>query len=119
LKKTNPSSSSKDSSADEEPYLYLTTRGRQTGRPREIEIWFTQREGFYYVIAEYETSHWLRNLQADPHVTVKVGAKRFQAEARVLMSESDLELQGQVQQLSRSKYGWGDGIVVELIPMPS
>src|SRR5438445_328723 len=34
-------------------YLYLTTTGRRTGRPREIEIWFTQRRGRYYLIAEH------------------------------------------------------------------
>jgi hypothetical protein len=26
-------------------YLYLTTTGRVTGQPREIEIWFTERGG--------------------------------------------------------------------------
>ena len=32
-------------------FLYLTTIGRRTGLPREIEIWFTERDGRYYVIA--------------------------------------------------------------------
>ncbi|MBI3800677.1 MAG: nitroreductase family deazaflavin-dependent oxidoreductase [Deltaproteobacteria bacterium] len=37
--------------AVEPPYLYLTTTGRRSGQPREIEIWFTQCAGQYYVIA--------------------------------------------------------------------
>ena len=47
-------------------FLYLTTIGRASGEPREIEIWFTQRDGRFYVIAEYETSHWVQNLRANP-----------------------------------------------------
>src|SRR2546422_4986838 len=62
LKKTGPSSSLKDSNPDREPYLYLSTQGRRSGLPREIEIWFTQRDGRFYLIAEYSTSHWVQNL---------------------------------------------------------
>jgi hypothetical protein len=29
-------------------YLYLTTTGRVTGQAREIEIWFTERDGHFY-----------------------------------------------------------------------
>jgi hypothetical protein len=28
-------------------YLYLTTTGRVTGQPREIEIWFTEHGGHF------------------------------------------------------------------------
>ena len=36
----------------EAEFLYLTTTGRRSGMPREIEIWFTRVDGHYYVIAE-------------------------------------------------------------------
>src|SRR6202453_5331137 len=72
LKKTNRNSSSKTNSFDGEQYLYLTTRGRSSGLPREIEIWFTHRDGRFYLIAEYPTSNWVRNLEADSHVQVRV-----------------------------------------------
>jgi deazaflavin-dependent oxidoreductase (nitroreductase family) len=101
---------------DPEPYLYLTTRGRNSGQPREIEIWFTGHSDRFYVIAEHLTSNWLLNLRAKPEVQVRVGEKAFPARARVLSSERDLELIQTVQELSRKKYGWGDGLVVELIP---
>jgi hypothetical protein len=46
-------------------YLYLTTTGRRTSRPREIEIWFTQRGGRYYLVAEHrERAQWVKNLRA-------------------------------------------------------
>ena len=34
------------------PYLYVTSRGRVTGLPREIEIWFVASEGNLYILAE-------------------------------------------------------------------
>jgi deazaflavin-dependent oxidoreductase (nitroreductase family) len=114
LKKTSPSSSSKASKIESEQFLYLTTRGRTTGRARDIEIWFTQHEGRFYVIAEYETSHWLQNLRAHPEVQVRVGGQSFPARARVLSPDADVHLHRTIQDLSRAKYGWGDGTVVEL-----
>ena len=115
MKQTNPSSSSKGSSRDREQYLYLTTRGRKSGRAREIEIWFTERQGRFYVIAEYPTSHWVQNVRADSAVQVRVGERSFGARARVL-GEADADLRGEIEELSRHKYGWGDGTVVELNP---
>jgi deazaflavin-dependent oxidoreductase (nitroreductase family) len=100
-------------------FLYLTTRGRKTGRPREIEIWFTQRGDHFYTIAEYPTSHWIQNLRAHSQVQVRVAGKSFAAQARVLSPETDAPLLAEVQNLSREKYGWGEGSVVELIPEPN
>lgn len=103
-------------------YLYLTTRGRTSGLPREIEIWFTQDSGKFYLIAEHATSHhWVRNLQADPNVQVRVAGRKFAARARVrvLSPETDSALIAVIQALSRQKYRWGDGLVVELAPEQS
>ena len=102
--------------AAEAQYLYLTTKGRRSGLPREIEIWFTCHQGRYYVIAEYCTSYWVQNLQADARVQVRVGEKSFDATARVIVAEGEPELQSAVRQLSQKKYGWGEGLIVELAP---
>jgi deazaflavin-dependent oxidoreductase (nitroreductase family) len=96
------------------PYLYLTTIGRRSGTPHEIEIWFTQLADRYYVIAEHgEKAQWVRNLMRNARVRVRVGAEEFSAEARV---EADAETIRTVRGLSEAKYGWGDGLVVALIP---
>lgn len=100
----------------EPDYLYLTTTGRSTGLPREIEIWFTCRDGFYYVIAEYSTSQWVQNVSANGNVAVRLGEERFAARARIIDPAAEPVLHAAVQQLSREKYGWGDGVVVELQP---
>jgi deazaflavin-dependent oxidoreductase (nitroreductase family) len=114
LKKTNRNSSSKTNSFDREQYLYLTTRGRSSGLPREIEIWFTHRDERFYLIAEYPTSQWIRNLQAHPQAQVRVSGESFAAQARIVSPKTEPDLHDAVADLSRQKYGWGEGTIVEL-----
>jgi deazaflavin-dependent oxidoreductase (nitroreductase family) len=98
-------------------YLYLTTTGRPTGLPREVEIWFTEHGGCYYVIAEHrERTHWVQNLLANPAVRVRVGDVTFTGRARVVDPSADPERVRQVRALSDKKYGWSDGLIVELTP---
>jgi deazaflavin-dependent oxidoreductase (nitroreductase family) len=98
-------------------YLYLTTTGRRSGLPREIEIWFTEHEGHFYVIAEHrERAQWVRNIQADPRVRVRVGDRVFDATARPLSEQDELDLVRTIRSLSDAKYGWSDGLVVEIAP---
>jgi deazaflavin-dependent oxidoreductase (nitroreductase family) len=97
-------------------YLYLTTRGRSSGLPREIEIWFTHQQGRYYVIAEHgEGTQWVRNLQADPQVRIRVGAESLAGLARVVDVAAEPTLVAAVQERFREKYGWGEGLVVEIV----
>ncbi|HXG91335.1 MAG TPA: nitroreductase family deazaflavin-dependent oxidoreductase [Blastocatellia bacterium] len=96
-------------------YLYLTTTGRKTGLPREIEIWFVEREGKYYVLAElFHRAQWVKNIIANPRVRVRVGDAEFEATARVLDEVRDQATWQAAQQLSREKYDWGEGLPVEI-----
>jgi deazaflavin-dependent oxidoreductase (nitroreductase family) len=98
-------------------YLYLTTIGRRTGLPRQIEIWFTKRQGRFYIIAEHrERAQWVLNILADSHVQVRVGDRSFVAVARPVSEEREPDLVSAVKTLSDTKYGWSDGLVVEIIP---
>jgi deazaflavin-dependent oxidoreductase (nitroreductase family) len=98
-------------------FLYLTTTGRRSGQPREIEIWFTRHDGRHYLIAEHLwDTHWVQNLLADPRVGVRVGDERFSARARVVDGAAEPALHERIQELSEKKYGWGDGLIVELTP---
>jgi len=97
-------------------YLYLTTTGRKTGRPREIEIWFVASGGRFYVLAEhFHDAQWVKNLVRNPRVRVRVGDRTFDARARPLDPARDSEAWQTAQRLAREKYGWGDGLPVELI----
>jgi deazaflavin-dependent oxidoreductase (nitroreductase family) len=104
------------SDAQPEQSLYLTTSGRRTRLPRTIEIWFTEFQGCFYCIAEYDTSKWVGNIRANPAATWRVGERHFAGKARVLDPQRDAYALMMVQQLSRAKYGWGEGTVVELKP---
>lgn len=103
--------------SSEPRYLYLTTTGRRSRRPRRIEIWFTRHDGCYYLVAEHGLrARWVQNLLADPAVAVRVGTRRFRARARVVDHRAERSLVGAVRRRSEAKYGWGDGLVVELAP---
>jgi deazaflavin-dependent oxidoreductase (nitroreductase family) len=102
----------------EPQYLYLTMVGRRSGRPREIEIWFTRHGACYYLVAEHgERAQWVRNLRAEPAVRVRVGDRTFAARARVVDAGAEPVLAQAVRQRSERKYGWGDGLVVEVRPV--
>ena len=96
-------------------FLYLTTIGRVTGALREIEIWFVELEGNLYILAEhFHKAQWVRNIQQNPNVRVRLGDQQFEATARVLDEQEDAEVWQRAQVLSREKYGWGEGLPVEI-----
>jgi deazaflavin-dependent oxidoreductase (nitroreductase family) len=97
-------------------YLYLTTTGRVTGHPREIEIWFTEHCGRFYLVAERESANWVRNIQSQPQVRVRVGDANFHGIARVVHNDREPQIVTIVRSLFDDKYGWSDGLIVELTP---
>jgi len=58
----------------------------------------------------------VRNIQAQPRVKVRVGDRQFEATARIVHDAREPELTAAVKALSDAKYGWSDGLVVELAP---
>mgnify|MGYP001264640407 CR=1 FL=1 len=71
-------------------YCYLTTTGRRTGLPREIEIWFGGDGGTLYLLSGGgDRAHWVRNILADPRVMVRVGEHTFAARGRVVEPGSE------------------------------
>ena len=100
------------------PFLYLTTTGRTSGLPREIEIWFVEADGKYYILAEkFHEAHWVQNIAKNPRVQVRVGDRTFEATARALDPDRDAAAWKTAQDLEREKYGWGDGLPVEITPL--
>src|SRR3972149_5388854 len=96
------------------PFLYLTTTGWKTGRRHEIEIWFTELDGRYYLISELgERAHWVQNVRCNPEIQFRVAGESLHGAARVVDQEREPELHARVCALSKSKYDWGEGLVVE------
>jgi hypothetical protein len=89
--------------------LHLTTIGRTTGLLREIEIWF---------VIDCEAAGWVKNIRRNPKVMVRIAEWQFDATARVLDRQTDRELWDRVAAIADHKYGWGDGLPVEITPLP-
>jgi deazaflavin-dependent oxidoreductase (nitroreductase family) len=68
--------------------LLLTTTGSRTGRPRTTALTYQQASPERYVVVAAAGDpergpDWLRNLIAEPSVTLEVGDETFPATARV------------------------------------
>lgn len=69
----------------DEPFLYVTTVGRRSGRPHRIEIWFAERDGRLFLLAGgRERADWVRNVKATARVTVELGDETRVGAAHVL-----------------------------------
>jgi len=104
----------------EKQVLYLTTTGSRTGLPREIEIWFVVCCERFYLFAETgEAARWVTNIRRNPKVMIRIGERQIAATARVLDRHADRELWDRVAAIADRKYGWGDGLPVEITPLPN
>jgi deazaflavin-dependent oxidoreductase (nitroreductase family) len=104
----------------EEAFCYLTTTGRRSGRPHTIEIWFVAGGSSAYLMAGgREGADWVRNLLADPAVTIRVGDREWEARARVVEPGSAEDADARQRMLakyqppgSRELESWGRSALV-------
>lgn len=106
---------------NQEPqFLYLTTTGRKSGKPHQIEIWFVEHDGGYYMINEgTPVGDWVKNIRHDPTVTFRIGireAEPIAGSGRVVDPSQEPELAAAVKALMDAKYQWSDGTIVEIKP---
>lgn len=102
---------------DEPQFLYLTTQGRKTGNPHEIEIWFVGHNGRFYLVSELRhRADWVKNIGANSAVSFRVGSQTFAGQGRWVDASGEPELSAAVCALMDAKYGWSDGLLVELAP---
>ena len=79
-------------SLKDEDYCYLTTTGRVSGKPHEIEIWFeVDNTTLYLLSGGMDKSDWVKNLLKNPAVTVRIAKHTFTGTAR-LVKEKEEEL---------------------------
>jgi deazaflavin-dependent oxidoreductase (nitroreductase family) len=71
-------------------YCYLTTIGRNSGRPREIEIWFgLEGDTLYMLSGGRDRSDWVRNLRKEPRVTVRIADTVSEGRARIVVDPEE------------------------------
>jgi len=92
----------------DESFCYVTTTGRRSGAPHTIEIWFGLRHNSLYLLAEgRERADWIRNMKADPDVTVTLRDETFTARARFTLDDDE---EGAARRLLATKYqDWTEG----------
>lgn len=102
-----------------ETYLYLSTTGRRSGKRHEIEIWYVEHEGCFYLVAEKgEAAHWVRNIRANPAVRFRLGvdwdADDGAATEGWASIPEDPSLIAAVKAKMDAKYGWSNGLAVAI-----
>ena len=69
-------------------WALLETRGRKTGEPRVVPVGNGLRGDTFWIVTEHGyRAHYVRNIQADPRVRVRVGGRWRTGTAHVLPDE--------------------------------
>lgn len=96
-------------------FLHLNTIGWKSGKQHKIEIWFVQSNERYYIMSEHRKhAHWVQNIIRNPRVSFTVNHTTFTGTARVVDRDKEPELTAGVSELMGTKYGWNEGLIVEL-----
>ena len=75
-------------------YVLLETTGRRSGKPRQVPVGKALEGGTLWVVAEHGLrSAYVRNIQADPRVRVRVGRRWRTGTAHVLADDNWRERQ--------------------------
>jgi deazaflavin-dependent oxidoreductase (nitroreductase family) len=92
----------------DESFCYVTTTGRKTGRDHTIEIWFGADGATIYLLSGGgRRSDWVRNLVAEPSVTVRIGEAMLGGTARLVDDGAE---DAAARRALASKYqGWREG----------
>jgi len=78
------------STVKDQDYCYLTTTGRVSGHPHEIEIWFGINDNILYLLSGGgDKSDWVKNLLKNPSVTVRIAKHTFTGIARLVTDEQE------------------------------
>jgi deazaflavin-dependent oxidoreductase (nitroreductase family) len=74
-------------------YIYLTTKGRKTGKPHTVQLWFAYADGKLYLSHEGAYTDWMKNLDKNEEVNAKIDALILGAKAKIV-GEGDSREQG-------------------------
>jgi deazaflavin-dependent oxidoreductase (nitroreductase family) len=78
----------------------LETKGRKSGRARRVPVGTTSRDGAFWIVSEHgRRSDYVRNIEADPHVRIKRGARWHDGVAHIVPDEDPRDHLGGVNGL--------------------
>jgi hypothetical protein len=87
---------------------YLTTAGRTTGQPHEIEIWFaiepeSNGRTLYLLSGGRGRSDWVRNVRRNPLVHFRAGETTYRGSARIVDPFEPVDARS--REIVAAKYG--------------
>ena len=94
-------------------FCYVTTKGRRSGSPHTIEIWFALHGDVVYLLAGgTEESDWVKNLRADPTVGLRLGDRDLICQGRLVDDPEEDALVATVApgQVRAARPGRPDGV---------
>lgn len=66
----------------------LETNGRKTGRPRRVPVGNGMRGDHFWIVTEHGyAADYVKNIQKDPRVRVKVGRRWYEGTAHILADD--------------------------------
>ena len=107
-------------------YCHLTTKGRRSGSPHTIEIWFALHGDVVYLLAGgSDESDWVKNLRADPTVGLRLGDRDLICRGRLVDDpEEDALVRRSLLEKYRPRYSgeleeWARTALPVAIDLPS
>lgn len=85
----------------DKPACVLTHLGRKTGTPHQVMIWFVVDGDRMLLQTINLKRQWVRNLLANPKVSIKIGEERFEGAASPITDPAALQ---RAAELMRRKY---------------
>jgi deazaflavin-dependent oxidoreductase (nitroreductase family) len=79
----------------------LAHRGRKSGRPFEVTIWFLVDGDTVYLTTMNMKRQWTQNVQINRDVAIRIGPETFVGEVSVVTEPSEIE---RVVRLLKQKY---------------
>jgi deazaflavin-dependent oxidoreductase (nitroreductase family) len=79
----------------------LTHRGRKSGNPYKVTIWFTVDEDHVNLQTMNMERQWVRNVLANGNVSLQIGDQGFEGEARQVTDPVEM---ARVVELMKKKY---------------
>jgi deazaflavin-dependent oxidoreductase (nitroreductase family) len=106
-------------------FCYVTTKGRRSGSPHTIEIWFAlEGDTVYMLSGGGDGSDWVRNLRDDPTVGLRLGDHDLICKGRVVEDPQEdalarrVVLEKYVPRSADDLEGWGRTAMPVAIDLP-
>ncbi len=95
----------------ERKLVFLTTKGRRTGKPHCVELWFAVADGKVFLSHEGRHTDWMKNISRENAVIFRIGDVAFSGIARIVGEKQAFDYGKRV--IYEKYYGAGSDDIVD------